>query len=165
MTGLQKEQYLLSSTLNITFFRTISSKSSNQSFKTDMAHYVKFMSILFYFIYVSVIQNFEPLYFSLFAAFLSLSFLDRRRELSLFPRLEITIFSKNVKVNVKLNHSGLGVRLWSRPQISLRHLVTEDAGLINDLTTCRAKIQECRVLRNTWIRGKKASFLDDGQIC
>ena len=54
-----------------------------------------------------------PFRFSLFAAFLSFSFLDRWQQLSLLPRLEITVFCKNIKVNVKLNHaSGLGVHFF-----------------------------------------------------
>ena len=98
----------------------------------------------------------------------SLSLLDRWRQLSLLPRLKITIFSQNITVNVKLIHtSGLGVcffPIWSRRQISWRRLATKDAGVISDRTTCRAKIVERGVIRNTWIRGKKATFLDDGQI-
>ena len=55
-------------------------KSSNQSFKPDMAHTVlffgvQFVSILFYFINVSVIQNFVPFRFSLFISFLYFYFL------------------------------------------------------------------------------------------
>ena len=48
---------------------------------------------------------------------------------------------------------------------SWRHLTTEDAGVKSNWTTCRAKILERGVIRNTWIRDKKATFLDDGQIC
>ena len=85
------------------------------------------------------------------------------------PRLKITIFSQNIEVNVKLIHtSGLGVHLipiWSRLQISWHRLATENAGVLSDRTTCRAKILERRVIRNTWIRGRKATFLDNGQIC
>ena len=40
----------------------------------------------------SVIQNFVPFLFSLFAAFLSFSFLDQWRQLSLLPRVEISKF-------------------------------------------------------------------------
>ena len=55
--------------------------------------------------------------------------------------------------------------MWSRLQISWCHLAAEDAGVKSDRTTCRAKILERGVIRNTWIRGKTATFLDDGQIC
>ena len=107
--------------LNRSFFRTqlmnrpLKFKSSNQSFKTDLAQTmlffcVEFVSVLFYFINVSVIQYFVPFRFSLLVAFLSFSFLDQRGQLSLLPRLEITVFSKNITVNVKLIHnSGLGL--------------------------------------------------------
>ena len=110
-----------------------------------------------------------PFHFSLFAAFLSFSFLDRWRQFSLLPRIEITIFSKNIKVNVKLIYTSVrGVSIlpiWSRLQIRWRRLTTEDAGVKSDRTTCWAKILERGVIRNTWIRGKKATFLDNGQIC
>ena len=54
-----------------------------------------------------------PFQFSLFTAVLSFSFLDRWRQLSRLPRLEIIVFSQNVKVNVKLIHtSGLGVSFF-----------------------------------------------------
>ena len=80
-------------------------------------------SVSFYSLFVSVHsvfqqrkyswQNRMPFLFSLFAAFLSFSFLDRWRQLSLLPRVEITVFSKNIKVNVKLIHtSGLGVSFF-----------------------------------------------------
>ena len=99
-----------------------------------------------------------PFRFSLFAAFISFCFLEHWRQLSLLRRLEITVFSRNIKFNVKLIYT-------SRLQISWRHIATEYAGLISDQTTCSAKIQECGVLWNTWIRGKKATLLDNGQIC
>ena len=37
--------------------------------------------------------------------------------------------------------------------------------MISDRTTCGAKILERRVIRNKWIRGKKATFFDNGQTC
>ena len=43
--------------------------------------------------------------------------------------------------------------------------MAKNAGVISDRTICRAKFLERGVLRNTWIRGKKATFLDSGQIC
>ena len=90
------------------------------------------------------------------------SFLDRWQQLSLLPRVEITVFSKNIGVNVKLIHtSGLRVLffflIWSSLQISWRRLVTKYAGVKSDRTTCGAKILERRVIRNTWIRGKKTA--------
>ena len=106
-----------------------------------------------------------PFLFSFFAAFLSFSFLDLWRQLSLLPRVEITVFSKNIKVNVKLIHTSvLGVRFfWDEVDYRsadvawrLKTLGWKVIGLLRFLS---------EVLRNTWIRVKKASFLDDGQIC
>ena len=72
------------------------------------------------------------------------------------------IFIWNSSILVALEYVFL---IWSRLQISWHHLVTEYAGVISDRTSCGAKILECGVLQNMWIRGKKATFLDSGQIC
>ena len=144
--------------LNRTFFRTqlinrpLKFKSSNESFKLTWpipcSFCVQFVSIL-YFINVSVIQNFVLFRLCLFAAFLSFAFLDRWRQLSLLPRLKITVFSKNVKVNVKLIYTiGLGVHffpIWNRLQISWRHFPTQYPGVKSDRTIAaqRYKSTEC----------------------
>ena len=81
-------------------------KSSNHLSNWPGCFCVQLVSILFCFINVSVIQNFVPLHFFLFAAFLSLSFIDWWWKLSLLPRVQITVFSKTIKVNVIFLDSG-----------------------------------------------------------
>ena len=129
---------------------------------------VQFVSILLYFIDVSVIQNFVPFRFSLFSAFLSFFFLTGDDNSAFCQESKSPYFPKILKL---MWNSSIIVAweyvfpIWSRLQISWHRLVTEYTGVICDRTTCRAKIQERGVLRNTWIKGKKATFLDHGQIC
>ena len=76
-----------------------------------------------------------------------------------FPRILNFVWNSSILVAQEF------FPIWSRLQISWRRLVTKDAGVISDQTTCRAKILQHGVLQNTWIRGKKATYLDNGQMC
>ena len=77
---------------------------SNTKNKLDTVCLFTFYLLLFIVFFSREIQfaKLTPFRFSLFAAFLSFSFLDQWQQLSLLPRVEITVFSKNIKVNVQL---------------------------------------------------------------
>ena len=109
-----------------------------------------------------------PFLFSLFAAFLSFSFLYQWRQLSFLQELKSAYLPRILKLmwnSSTLAASSTFSLIRSSLQISWRRLATEDAGVNSDRTTCGAKILECGVIQNTWIRGRKATFLNDDQIC